>query len=248
MRRVTRLTLPSDVTRYLSRRQNKANSEHGAGTLDTNYAWASARQTQKLEIVLGKLRTMAGERQRCMYCSDSAGTDIEHYWPKGIYHQKMFEWPNLLLCCTGCGRDNKGSKFPLKNGTPLLIDPSDGNDPWYHLDFSPSTGAIIPRMDALGVVSEKGDETVKTLKLDRRDAVTIGYQKSFRRIKRAMEAALAEATPDATVLINTLSDADDHGLLGWCFRGNGTNDQPMLSLRKAHPSVWTACVNAFQNI
>ena len=248
MRRVTRLPLPADVLRYLARRQNKANREFTAGTLDINYAWASARQTQKLETVLGKLRTMAGERQRCMYCSDSAGTDIEHFWPKSAYHQKMFSWPNLLLCCTGCGRDNKGSKFPLQNGTPLLIDPADGSDPWDHLDFSPTTGAIIPRMNALGAVSEKGDETVRLLKLDRRDAVTIGYQKSFRRIKRAIEAAISEPSPDANTLIHKLTDDDDHGLLGWCFRGNGTNDQPMRSLRRTHPTVWAACVNAFQTI
>ena len=247
MRRVIRLTLPADVIRYLKRRQTKANREEAAGTLDTNYAWGSARQTQKLEIVLSKLRTMAGERQRCMYCSDSAGTDIEHFWPKGNYHEKMFSWPNLLLCCTGCGRDNKGSKFPLKNGTPLLIDPSDGGDPWQHLDFSTTTGVLIARVDAAGAVSAKGRETVDLLKLDRRDAVTIGYQKSFRRISRELLAAIAETTPDAAALITLLTDADDHGLLGWCFRGNGMNDHPMSTLRRTHPAVWGACVDAFKN-
>lgn len=28
------------------------------------------------------LRKMASGRERCMYCEDNEGTDIEHFWPK----------------------------------------------------------------------------------------------------------------------------------------------------------------------
>lgn len=247
MRRVTRLELSADVARYLKRRQQRANDEQAAGKLDVDKTWNSAGKTLKIKETRATLKQMAGGRQRCMYCSDSAGTDIEHYWPKSVYPERMFQWVNMLLCCTGCGRDCKGIKFPLDDGSPALLDPT-VDDPWLFLDFSTSTGILFPLVDAEGKTTTKGEETVKLLKLDRRDEVNIGYQKSFRRIKRAVDAALAEQEPDPTALIHALSDADDHGLLGWCFRGNGINESPLSDLRQRHPRVWAACELKFRNV
>jgi uncharacterized protein (TIGR02646 family) len=144
---------------------------------------------------------MAGGRQRCMYCSDSAGTDIEHFWPKSVYSDRMFAWPNMLLCCTGCGRDCKGTKFPLDHGSPALLDPTT-DDPWQFLDFSTTTGILFPLVDAHGRTTTKGEKTVEILKLDKRDEVNLGYQKSFRRIKRTIDAAVAEQAPDPATLMH----------------------------------------------
>jgi uncharacterized protein (TIGR02646 family) len=247
MRRVVRLGLSADVVRYLKRRQQRADDEQAAGTLEVDKAWKSACQTLKIKSVRATLKQMAGGRQRCMYCSDSAGTDIEHSWPKSVYTERMFQWLNMLLCCTGCGRDCKGTKFPLDKGNPVLLDPTT-DDPWQFLDFSTTTGILFPLADIDGRTTTKGKKTVELLKLDQRDEVNIGYQKSFRRIKRAIDAAVAERAPDATVLIHALTDADDHGLLGWCFRGNGMNESPLSELRQTHLAVWAACEQAFRNL
>ena len=247
MRRVVRLGLSADVVRYLERRQQRANDEQAAGTLDVDQAWKNACQTLKLKSVRATLKQMAGGRQRCMYCSDSAGTDIEHYWPKSVYTERMFQWLNLLLCCTRCGRDCKGTKFPLDNGNPALLDPT-MDDPWQFLDFSTTTGILFPLADIDGRTTTKGEKTVELLKLDKRDEVNIGYQKSFRRIKRAIDATVAEHAPDAAALIHSLTDADDHGLLGWCFRGNGMKESPLSELRQTHPAVWATCEQAFRNL
>lgn len=247
MRRVKRLALSDEVVLYLNRRQQRANDEKAAGTLDVVKAWKSVGQTKGIKTTRATLKKMAGGRQRCMYCSDSAGTDIEHFWPKSAYPERMFQWLNMLLCCTGCGRDCKGNKFPLDNGNPTLLDPTI-DDPWQFLDFNTATGILFPLVDAHGGTTTKGEETVKLLKLDRRDEVNIGYHKSFRRIKRAIDAALAEQAPDPHALIHALTDADDHGLLGWCFRGNGINVSPQSDLRQKHPNVWQACSQAFQNL
>lgn len=247
MRRVTRLDLPADVVKYINKRQQRVNDEQAAAILDVDKAWSSAGQTLKIKTVRGTLKKMAGGRQRCMYCSDSAGTDIEHYWPKSVYPERMFQWLNMLLCCTGCGRDCKGIKFPLDNGNPALLDPTI-DDPWQFLDFSTTTGILFPLVDAQGGTTIKGEKTVELLKLDKRDEVNLGYQKSFRRIKRAIDAAVAEQAPDATALSHALSDADDHGLLGWCFRGNGINESPLSDLRQKHPAVWAACEQEFRNL
>ena len=182
-----------------------------------------------------------------MYCSDSAGTDIDHYWPKSVYTERMFQWLNMLLCCTGCGRDCKGTKFPLDKGHPALLDPT-RDDPWQFLDFSTTTGILFPLVDARGKTTTTGEKTVELLKLDKRDEVNIGYLKSFRRIRRAIEAVLPEDAPDRAALIQALTDADDHGLLGWCFRGNGISEPPLSDLRQKHANVWAACEQAFRNL
>ena len=82
MRRIQRLDLPAPTQRALDRKQADADTKHAAGALNVEAAWKSARQTKPIKTALGALQTMAGNRQRCMYCGDSHGTDIEHFWPK----------------------------------------------------------------------------------------------------------------------------------------------------------------------
>ena len=245
MRRIPRQELPAVVVRYLDARQQRADADYAAKTLDIEKSWKSARQTRKLEMVKAQLQQMVGGRQRCMYCSDSAGTDIEHFWPKAVYPERMFRWLNMLLCCTGCGRDCKGSQFPLVNGTPALLDPT-VDDPWDYLDFSPATGILFARMSRNGTTSAIGTETVRVFRFAKRDAVTLGYQRSFRRIRKVIHAALADPPTAADSFISDLKDADEHGILGWCFRGAGINEAPMSNLRHAQPTIWAECEQAFR--
>ena len=77
MRRIERTALPKAAQSYLSKRQLAANDKHQKGKLDIENDWKSARQTQKLKTVLTTLQAMMGPRQRCMYCLDSHGADIE---------------------------------------------------------------------------------------------------------------------------------------------------------------------------
>jgi uncharacterized protein (TIGR02646 family) len=193
-----------------------------------------------LEDVLATLKNMMGERERCMYCLDSHGTDIEHFWPKTPYPERMFLWPNLLLCCTECGR-LKGSRFPLAEGQPLLIDPT-AEEPWQYLDFDPATGNIVARFELnTNDWSPKGLTTVEVFHLDRREALAIGYQRTYRRLSDIVERFLAEGTPAADDFFVSLSAADDHGLLGWCFKGTGKNIRPFSDLREQQPDVWNMC-------
>lgn len=78
--------------------------------------------------------------ERCMYCEDSAGTDIEHYWPKGPYPQHAFSWNNYLYACSRCNSNHKRNQFPLdSSGNPLLLNPA-VDDPLLHLTLTPRTG------------------------------------------------------------------------------------------------------------
>lgn len=242
MRRISRQALLAATAKALAKRQAEADTQRAAGTLDVERTWKSARQAKPLKTVHRTLRAMAGQRERCMYCCDSHGTDIEHFRPKADHPDRMFRWPNLLLCCTECGRF-KGNRFPLEYGAPMLVDPS-VEDPWQFLDFDPMTGVIVARYDlAAGSESAKGVETVKLLQLDRREALNDGYLKTWRRLKATLETALGQIAPDTEALLASLRQADDHGLLGWCFSGTGQTLAPFSTLRTRHPDVWAACAN-----
>ena len=244
MRRVSRLPLSTEVNDYLRRKQNRANMKRAAGALTPTKEWDYARQTKKMESVLLTLQRMMGTHERCMYCHDSHGADIEHFWPKTPYPERMFSWPNLLICCTECGRI-KGERFPLGNGQPLLIDPT-VDEPWDDLDFDPITGNIAPKFNLVSNSwSEKGLATVEVLQLDRREALSAGYLKTFRRLSSFLTRCLnADAGVTTADLITSLREADDHGLLGWCFHGDGRNVSPFSDFRDRYPVEWTSCISA----
>ena len=240
MRRIQRIALPDTVQNYLNQRQLAANEKHKNGELNIENDWKSARQTQKLKTVLTTLQRMMGLRQRCMYCLDSHGADIEHFRPKADYPKHLYDWPNLLLCCTECGRF-KGHQFPLSGGRPLLIDPT-REDPWRHLDFDPDTGNITARFDlALNDWSAKGMATVAVFQLDQREALSAGYLKTLRHLSEIVRRALCQGAMDAPALMGELKNADDHGLLAWCLSDRGQTTAPFSELYQQYPRIWRQC-------
>lgn len=245
MKRIKREALPAEAERYLAKRQKSAIQKHANGTLDTTLDWKGARQTKSMEKVLSTLHAMVGERQRCMYCLDSHGSDIEHFRPKALFHRHMYRWENLLLCCTHCGRI-KADQFPMAGRRVLLVDPTKEN-PWDSLDFDPMTGNICARFDLqLSSWSDKGVETVNALHLDRREALSRGYLQTLRRLSDALRSELTGGAIDAAKLVQKLKDEDDHGLLGWCFSDRGMMQDPFSTLRAQHPHVWAHCAKALK--
>lgn len=240
MRRIQRLDLPLATQQALDRKQADADAKRAAGGLNIEGTWKAARQTKPVKTALGVLQAMAGKRQRCMYCGDSHGADIDHFRPKRQHPDRMFRWLNLLLCCTECGR-LKGDAFPMADDMPLMVDPTAEN-PWQFLDFDPATGNIVARFDPVANDwTRKGTETVKVLQLDGREAMAAGLQQTHRRLMSRVESALKESPPEANTLAQALREADDHGLLGWYFSGSGQHEEPFARLRKDHPAIWQHC-------
>lgn len=123
------------------------------------------------------LESMATRRQRCMYCEDSAATDIEHFWPKSKFPERAFTWTNYLLACSGCNSNHKREQFPQdETGAPLLIDPS-VEDPRDHLVLSVSTGKYRPRKRE-GQESLKGQKSIEVFGLGR-DILEKGRQDAW---------------------------------------------------------------------
>jgi uncharacterized protein (TIGR02646 family) len=240
MRKVTRPALPKAAQTYLNKRQTKVNADLAAGTLNIEQAWKAARQTLAMGTVLSSLRQMMGPRERCMYCVDSHGCDIEHFRPKAAYPGKAFQWANLLLCCTECGR-LKGSQFPRIRQQALLINPAT-EDPWQHLDFDPTTGNITARYDLqTNDWSIRGSKTVEVLQFDRREALSSVYLTTFKRLSGILQASLAAAIIDVATLTTDLRNADDHGLLPWCFGPTGITTEPFSTLYYQHRAIWADC-------
>lgn len=106
------------------------------------------------------LAEMAPGLERCMYCGDNQGTDIDHFEPVRENPLRTFDWSNHLLACSLCNSHLKRDVFPLAaDGTPLLIDPST-EDPAVHLHLSLGTGVYVH-------LTDKGEETIKVFGLNR---------------------------------------------------------------------------------
>ncbi len=243
MRRVTRAALPSAAQAYLNRRQAATDQNLGLGRLNIERDWKAARQTKALAVVLKSLKQTLGVRERCMYCVDSHGSDIDHFRPKARFPGHTFKWSNMLLCCTECGRF-KGGQFPMAGRRGLLIDPTN-EDPWQHLDFDPDTGCVTARFDVeADDWSAKGATTVAVLRLDRREAMAAGYVNTYRRLAGIVQASLPSLTGGsmtAPTLLVSMRHADDHGLLPWCFNGTGQTFWPFSELRDQCPHIWADC-------
>lgn len=57
--------------------------------------WQDKRAESWTEI-RATLRMMASGIERCMYCEDSTGTDIDHFYPRSDYPEYAFDWTNYL--------------------------------------------------------------------------------------------------------------------------------------------------------
>ncbi|MEU3171089.1 HNH endonuclease [Streptomyces sp. NPDC007000] len=103
---------------------------------------------------------MAPDLERCMYCGDNQGTDIDHFEPIRENPLRTFDGSNHLLACSLCNSHLKRDVFPLADdGTPLLIDPS-SEDPAAHLHLSLATGVYVD-------LTDRGKETVNVFRPNR---------------------------------------------------------------------------------
>ena len=171
---IARLALGDDLAGSLDHRTDQLQSANADATA-ARKMWNSAR-TEKSGI-REQLWLMAAGIQRCMYCGDNLGTDIDHFDPISHSPLRAFDWLNHLLACSFCNSNQKRDKYPCDAaGNCLLIDPS-RDDPSQHLRLTLING----RFDGL---SDKGRETIDVFGLNRPDLV-LGRENAFH-IRRAV--------------------------------------------------------------
>lgn len=157
MRRLNREPLSSEALQFLAERTQKVMAAADQSA-EARRLWE--QKGRAFDEVRAALKVMASGHERCMYCEDSAGTDIEHFWPKADYPQKAFTWTNYLLACSGCNSNYKREQFPVDTaGLPLLIDPT-MEEPREHLCLSGRTGKLMHR-------TLKGEKSIEVFGLRR---------------------------------------------------------------------------------
>lgn len=239
---VLRKNLAVIARRYLARKT--ANLDDSA---DIDTIWKNARRTKAIQHVFRTLVEMSGKRERCMYCDDSRGTTIEHFWLKSAYRKKCFCWENMLLLCQGC-QSHKGNRFDLDSfGNPLLINPT-MEDPWDFVFFEETTGILTGRYDPkLQAPDPKGAHTTnrRTLPLNI-EAVTEGRLRTKRNLQRAIRTFIQNVEQGRSraqaehELMETIRDNDDYGLTVWYFLRDGQESLPFRRLKAQWPRTWKA--------
>jgi hypothetical protein len=137
--------------------QLKANN---ADSSQARTAWRSADAERR--GVRTYLEKMAPGIQRCMYCGDNLGTDIDHFEPIDSAPMRTFEWLNHLLACSFCNSNQKRNSYPRNlSGKALLIDPT-SEDPSRHLSLTLSNGEYR-------ALSPEGQTSIDVFGLNRAD-------------------------------------------------------------------------------
>jgi uncharacterized protein (TIGR02646 family) len=157
MRRLNRLPLSQETLAFLQQRTDEvARAADMAGRIEQLWKLQSNKAFREIRRTLAE---MASGIERCMYCEDSKGTAIDHFWPKAAYPDRAFTWLNYVLACSECN-SKKNRRFPLDpEGAPLLLNPVE-EEPLDHLAFSPSTGKYE-------TLTPRGEESQNVYGLDR---------------------------------------------------------------------------------
>lgn len=150
--------------------------------------YSNARKTHWFAPVVKELGRLAGPGERCMFCSGSEASDVEHYRPKAIFPEVAMTWENYLWSCTPCNR-GKLSRFPPDTGPGgQFVNPLYENV--WDFFFIDSFGILTPRFDrAANAPNERAVTTRDFLSLNR-DAVQVCRQQRLRNLKEAVADTL----------------------------------------------------------
>lgn len=209
-------------------------------TIDVKKRWGARRSTMNSDAngVANALKEMSGWRNRCMYCGDSEGSDIEHFYPKADprWRSKVFDWENFLWICAPCNR-LKNAAFPLDLASePLLLNPV-GINPWEYFDFVPETGYLVVRAGIAPHMTARA--SVSALETHTRlchEVVLEERKRAFRQWARAsqrfVDAGFSVAAEMA--FIDACIDAGYPELGAWLF-APGMPDDPFRVVSLSSP-------------
>ena len=182
--------LDTDAATRLGEYQNHVDAAPNyAGRVARAKEFFSRRNTSSnptFRMVRQSLRRMCSGAQRCVYCEDSVGDEVEHIQPKDLYPCLVFVWANYVYACGRCngGKNNKfavvkGNRLvnvtrprsapvvPPEQGEPAFLNPRVEN-PFDYLDLDlGGTFWMLARDDLRDIDRERTEFTIETLKLNR---------------------------------------------------------------------------------
>ena len=190
MRRFTaRPDLPQETQNRLQEKTREI-ARHQDPVSRAITVYSSTRSAVWFAPVIASLKLLAGIGERCMLCSGSESSDVEHFKPKAVFPLNAMRWDNFLWSCGICNR-NKGNKFPPYSGDGApLINPLDENV--WDFFFIDEYGNLTPiwRPD-IEDTDPRARSTVAAFGLDR-DALQQSRQGRMRNLKRLITGSLSE--------------------------------------------------------
>lgn len=224
MRAIRRHTLSTKTLTFLVKRTAKVIT-HTDPAAEARRLW-NFSDNAAFDDIRACLAAMAPGRSRCMYCEDSAGTDIEHFKPIARWPELAFTWENYLWACSHCNSNDKRDLFPIgSKGEALLLDPTI-DDPSQHLGFMPATGdfdALTARgqctIDIFGLNDDKPPRRLPTGRLDALTyfyALIISYKQAIdegeidwaKRCRDAVQTLAFSSIVDWAIRLAESEDAD----------------------------------------
>lgn len=147
----------------------------------------NTRSNATFRAVRQKLTEMCAGAQRCVYCEDSVGDEVEHIKPKDLYPEAVFRWDNYVYACGRCN-GHKSNKFAVIDDDEELIvvtrprgatvdPPAPGQSAFvnpreedaltlFEVDLV-DTFMILPAFDLEASALQRAEFTIETLDLNR---------------------------------------------------------------------------------
>ncbi len=225
--------LDLEATRKLREYQRQVDEagsyEDRVGSAKKWFSRRNHRSNRTFRRVRESLTRVCSGAQRCVYCEDSVGDEVEHIQPKDLYPCLVFVWTNYVYACGHCngGKSNKfavisgnrlvdvtrlrgGPVVPPKPGAPAFLNPR-VEDPLRFLDLDLEDTFMVLARDGLpNIDRERTDFTIETLKLNRdvllqaRATAFVSYRARLHEYVSMREVASAE---DATEEMGRLVDS-----------------------------------------
>lgn len=235
MRRLPpRNPLPTTTANRLARGTTEI-IEHHNRVQRADAVYTNARRRNWFQPVTDALRQMAGLGERCMLCSGSECSQVEHFRPKALFPEFAMTWDNFLWVCGLCNL-NKGDDFPLTlEGNAVLINPVLENV--WEFFFIDEFGNLAELWRAdLNDVDPRAKKTVEVLELDR-DALQLTRQSRLINLKHLIDGAL-RLFDAGSLTTAQLRERIDHWLVepfqpdiaDYFFRGPGSTEQPFADV------------------
>jgi uncharacterized protein (TIGR02646 family) len=162
---VARPTLPGRTQKRLES-ESRAIAVSSDPKAEAKRRYESARRAVWFRSVRTALGEMSGPGERCMFCSGSEASQVEHFRPKAVFPRLAMSWNNFLWACGVCNQ-SKGDRFPPDTEPGArIVDPVE-EDVWAFFfidDFGNLTARWRIDMDDQ---DPRAAKTIEILSLDR---------------------------------------------------------------------------------
>jgi uncharacterized protein (TIGR02646 family) len=157
---------PARVARLLGMRSNR------------NTRWESRNSQRATDAEMNLLLRQAFHR-KCGYCERVIGDGtIDHFWPKELYPERVWDWNNYILACTDC-QLSKLAQPPVDAQGHQIIN-SREDEPLRYIRIAPD-GRMFAIMPA-GVADPRGSYTLTLLQLDQRPDLDLERCEKFNEV------------------------------------------------------------------